>query len=140
MVEADAKDLLQHAIVELEALARGDLSLSHYVKDVPSVCSAEKVWKLGYPNYQAGMDRLWVALNGAGLSTVTPTAYNAWRAQADEAIEFLQEIGDLGREELLLRLFLIRSAERFCDGHWTYVLERGEFLAYAQRLAEVTDR
>ncbi len=134
MVETDANDLLQHAIVELEALARGDLPISHYVKDVPSVCSAENVWTLGYPNYQAGMDRLWGALNGAGLSTITPTAYNAWRAQADEAINSLQEIGDHGRQELLLRLSWIQRAERFSDGYWTSLLERGLFLAYCSGL------
>ncbi len=140
MAEIDAKDLLQRAIAELEAFARGDLPISHYVKDVPPVCSAEKVWTLGYPNYQAGMDRLWAALNGAGMSTVTPTAYNAWRAQANEAIKSLQEIGGLNREELLLRLSWIQRAERFSDGYWTFLLKRGLFLAYAQRLAKITDR
>ena len=133
MVGTDANDLLQDAIMELEAFARGDLPISHYVKnDTPL--------GLGYTNYQAGMDRLWTALEGAGLSTVTPTAYNAWRAQADEAIESLQEIRDVGREELLLRLSWIQRAERFSDGYWADVLERGMFLAYARRLAEFTDR
>ena len=140
MVETDANDLLQHAIVELEAFARGDLPISHYMKDVPPVRSAENIWQVGYPDYQAGMDRLWVALTHAGLSTVTPTAYDAWRAQSDEAIDSLHEIGDASREELLLRLSWIQRAERFSDGYWTGLLERGLFLAYAHRLAKINDR
>ena len=140
MVGTDANDLLQDAIMELEAFARGDLFISHYVKDEPPLRLADKSWRLGYPNYHAGMDRLWTALEGAGLSTVTPTAYNAWRAQADEAIESLQEIGDVGREELLLRLSWIQRAERFSDGYWADVLERGMFLAYARRLAKISEK
>ena len=140
MVGTDANDLLQDAIMELEAFARGDLPISDYVKDVPPVRSADKTWGLGYQGYRAGMDCRWTALEGAGLSTVTPTAYNAWRAQADEAIESLQEIRDVGREELLLRLSWIQRAERFSDGYWADVLERGMVLAYARRLAEFTDR
>ena len=137
MVETDANDLLQHAIVELEAFARGDLPISHYVKDVRL---ADKSWPASYPDYQAGMDRLWVALTHAGLLTITPTAYYAWRAQSDEAIDSLHEIGDASREELLLRLSWIQRAERFSDGYWTGLLERGLFLAYAHRLAKINDR
>ncbi|TCJ41291.1 DUF6508 domain-containing protein [Parafrankia sp. BMG5.11] len=139
MVEIDASDLLPHAILELEAFARGDLPISHYVKDVPSVRLADKSWQVGYPNYQAGMDRLWVALNHAGLSTVTRTAYEAWTAR-DKDSPTLQEVGDLSREELLFGLFSIKRAERFSEGYWTVVLERGLFLAYAQRLAKINDR
>ena len=139
LAETDANNPLQQAILELEAFARGGLPLSHYVKNVPPVQLAEKSWRVGYPDYQVGMDRLWTALNDAGLSTVTSPAYNSWLAQNKEPLTTPQEIDELGREELLLRLFSIRRAERFCDGYWTAVLERGLFLAYALRLSKLPE-
>lgn len=137
MAETNLNDPLRQAIAKLEAFARGDLPLSHYVKNVAPVRLADKSWRVGYPDYQPGMDRLWTALFDAGLSTVTPPAYNAWLARNEKPLTKVREIEALGREELLLRLFAIRRAERFCDGYWTGELEQGLFLAYALRLSKL---
>jgi hypothetical protein len=137
MADEGARGRLLEAVAELEAFSRGELPLAHYVENVAPVQLAEKSWRLGYPAYQAGMDRLWAALFEAGLSSVTPAAYNDWLARNEAPAASAAEIARLGREELLLRLFAVRRGERFCDGYWTGLLEAGLLLAYARRLAEL---
>ena len=137
MGKTEPNDALRQVITELEAFARGEVPLAHYVESVVPVQLATKSWRVGYPEYQPAMDRLWAALSSAGMSAVTSAAYNEWLSLNKEPLATPGEVDQLGLPELLLRLFSIRRAERFCDGHWVEVLERGMFLAYAERLSRL---
>ena len=133
----EAVAALREATAELEAFARGDLPLEHYVVVVPPVRTGEKSWTMGYPEYRPAMDRMWAAFFAAGLSEVTADAYNGWIARQAPPLQSPDEVASLDREELLLRLFFTRRHERFSDGHWTSALELGYFLAFARRLLEL---
>lgn len=138
---AHAAEPLEAAVAELEAFARGELPRGHFVVDVPGWKGPEGHWHPGYPDYRPGMDELWAALVGAGLGGVTAEAYNAWLATKRPPLETADQVAAIDdRDELLVRLLAIRRAERFCDGYWTSVLERGLMLSYARRLRELNGR
>lgn len=138
MNEDSSRRRLEKAVEELAAFADGRLPREHFVTTVRPA-GGEGTTFLGYPDYRPAMDALWDAFFRAGLNEVTPETYNAYLATEEEPLAEPGAISRLGREELLVRLFAIRRAERFCDGYWTSQLERGLLLAYARRLLDFTD-
>lgn len=137
MNEPSPRLRLEAAVEDLEAFADGKLPRDHFVVTIWPEGPGDGA-RIGYPDYRPAMDRVWDALFAAGLSGVTPDAYNAWLATKAEPLSDHEAIARLRREELLVRLFAIRRAERFCDGYWTSQLEKGLLLAYARRLLELT--
>ena len=138
--EADSLAALAQLVEELEALSRGERPLELYVRNVAPERLADGSWRTGYPDYQPAMDNLWAVLHEAGLGAVTPQDYNAWLAKGEPPLERLEQVEALDREELLLRLFVIRRHERFSDGHWSRMLEQGVLHAFASRLLALNRR
>lgn len=124
---------LREAVAELEAFERGDLGIEHYAVMVPSERLEDGSWRVGWPDYQPAMERLWSAFWAAG-AMASPEAYTDWLARNERPLQRPEEVASLSRDELIVRLFAIRRGERFGDGHWISALERGYFLAFARRL------
>lgn len=108
------------ALADLEALAAGSVPQSEFV-----------TWTGPYPSYTARFERLWPALAEAGFDSGDVLDYVAWRAGRD--IESAEAIAAMSADDLRHMAVAMRRAERFGDGIWASLLERGIFLAVFRR-------
>ncbi len=108
------------ALADLEALAAGSLAKTDFV-----------TWPGPYPSYTARFDRLWPALAEAGFDPGAVLDYMAWRAGRD--IDSAEAIAAMSADDLRHMVVAMRRAERFGDGIWASLLERGIFLAVFRR-------
>jgi hypothetical protein len=108
------------ALADLEALAAGSLPMSEFV-----------TWPGSYPEYTSRFDRLWPALAEAGFDPGAVLDYMAWAAGRD--LESAEAIAAMSAEDLGPMVVAMRRAERFGDGVWASLLERGLFLAVFRR-------
>ena len=108
------------AFADLEALAAGSLAKTEFV-----------TWPSPYPDYSARLDRLWPALAEAGFDSGAVLDYRAWAAGRD--IESAEAVAAMSADDLCHMVVAMRRAERFGDGAWASLLDRGLFLAVFRR-------
>lgn len=132
---ADEAPALDDVILELEALASGDVEPEHYYRWVAPTPLADGSVLNGYCDYMPAMDRLWSAFADSGYEP-RPANYIAWLDRAETPFD-PGRIARMDKADLRMLLLAIRRHERFCDGHWTAMLRDGIFLAIARRILAI---
>lgn len=126
---------LRQAMTDLEGLGAGRVSPCAYHRIVAPGCAADGCLSFAYHAYGPAMDQLWAAFTAAGFEA-TPADYTDWLRRTGNAHDPAR-IAQMDRDDLMMLLLAIRRGERFAEGHWAAMLDRGVFLAIGRRLLEL---
>jgi len=121
------------ALADLEALAAGALPLTAMVRWTEGERDEDGTLTLPHPQYAARFDRIWAALAEAGFDPGARLDHIAWRDRFAGDPDDPATIAAMATDDLRHLAVRARRGERFCDGWWAGLLERGVLLAMLRR-------